>query len=76
MKTLVKTNDVTVISFIEALLSEADIAYMVLDQHMSILEGSLGMIPRRIVVDEDAHAQATRILNAADLGHELERDGS
>ena len=50
---LVRTNNAVLITAIEALLKGADIPHMVLDQHMSVLEGSLGMLPRRIVVDEE-----------------------
>src|ERR1700742_4315774 len=60
---LVRTNNAVLITAIEALLKSADIPHLVLDQHMSVLEGSLGMLPRRIVVDED-HQDAA-------LAHEL-----
>ena len=53
MHELVRTNNAVLITAIEALLKGADIPHMVLDQHMSVLEGSLGMLPRRIVVDEE-----------------------
>ena len=53
MRELVRTNNAVLITAIEALLKGADIPHMVLDQHMSVLEGSLGMLPRRIVVDEE-----------------------
>ena len=45
--------------------------HAVLDQHMSVLEGSLGMLPRRIVVDDEHHDEARRLLQDAGLGHEL-----
>lgn len=69
---LLRTNNPVVISFVEALLSEADIDYLILDQYMSIVEGSLGVIPRRILVDGAAIAHARRVLAEADLAHELE----
>ena len=53
MHELVRTNNAVLITAIEALLKGAEIPHMVLDQHMSVLEGSLGMLPRRIVVDEE-----------------------
>ena len=53
VRELVRTNNAVLITAIEALLKGADIPHMVLDQHMSVLEGSLGMLPRRIVVDEE-----------------------
>ena len=48
---------------------------MVLDQNMSVLEGSLGILPRRVLVAEDDVAAARRLLNDAGLGHELRPDG-
>ena len=72
MEALLKTNNMAVISFVEALLSEANIDYLMLDQHMSIVEGSLGIIPRRILVQEAMLPRARKILMDADLGHELE----
>lgn len=50
MEELLKTNDPTVISFATALLRSEDIDCFVFDVHTSILEGSLGMLPRRLMV--------------------------
>ena len=55
------------ITAIEALLKGAEIPHMVLDQHMSVLEGSLGMLPRRIVVDEEDWQVARQLLEDAGL---------
>jgi hypothetical protein len=71
MQELLRSNDLVLISFVEALLREADIAHLVLDGHMSVLEGSVGALPRRVLVDEDQHARAERLLAAEGLGHEL-----
>ena len=55
MKEVLRTNDPTQVSFAEALLSGEDIECFVLDVHMSVLEGSIGIMPRRLMVaDEDA----------------------
>jgi hypothetical protein len=75
MREIVRTNDAVLITAIEALLTGAGIPHMVLDQNMSVLDGSLGMLPRRIVVDEDYLARARRLLVDAGLGHELRPDG-
>ena len=53
MRELVRTNNAVLITAIEALLKSADIPHVVLDQHMSVLEGSLGILPRRILVDDE-----------------------
>ncbi len=74
MREIVRTNDAVLITAIEALLKGAGIRHMVLDQNMSVLDGSLGMLPRRIVVDGDYSAKARRLLTDAGLGHELRPD--
>ncbi len=68
---LVRTNDAVVISFIEALMKEAGIACLVADRNMSILDGSIGVLPRRVLVDSDAADRARRILRDAGLGAEI-----
>jgi hypothetical protein len=70
----VRTNDLVLLSFIEALLREQDIDYVVLDSNMSILEGSLGILPRRIMVVEGNFARAGQILAEAGLEKEISRD--
>lgn len=67
MKELIKSNDAVLLSFIEALLKEAAIPYQVADQHMSIIEGSLGVLPRRVLVGDEDYEAARRILTAADI---------
>ena len=75
MRELVRTNNPVLISAIGALLDGAGIPHFVLDQNMSVLEGSLGILPRRVMVPED-HAEAARALLAnAGYGHELRPDG-
>ena len=73
MKELVRTNDLVLITLIEVLMKEQNIDYLVLDQNMSVLEGSVGAIPRRIMVLNDDLNQARRILIEADIGIELEQ---
>ncbi|WP_417671772.1 DUF2007 domain-containing protein [Roseibium sp.] len=71
MEELVRTNDPVLISLLESLLNEAGIKHFVADGNMSVLEGSLGMLPRRILVDSDQMSQARRLVTDAGLGHEL-----
>ena len=71
MRELVRTNDAVLVSAIEALLDGADIPHLVLDGNMSVLEGSIGILPRRILVDDGHVANARRLLTDAGLGHEL-----
>ncbi len=68
---LFRSNDPVVISFVEALLKEAGIEHATLDQNMSVMEGSLGILPRRMLVARRQHESARRILVDAGLGREL-----
>ena len=71
---LLRTNDLVLISRIEAILFEAGIVIFVADQHMSAMEGSLGFLPRRVLVAEGDAARARSALAEAGLAEEL-RDG-
>lgn len=71
MRELLRTNDVVLVSAIGALLDGADIGHLVLDNNMSIIEGSGVIIPRRIMVHEDDRIAARRVLTEAGLAHEL-----
>ena len=61
MGELLRTNDAVLISAIEALLSGAGIAHVVVDQNISVLEGSIGIFPRRILVGADELDAARRL---------------
>jgi len=74
LRELVRTNDMVLVSAIGALLDGANIHHLVLDQNMSIIEGSLGVLPRRILVHEDDNRQARQLLTDAGLAHELRSD--
>jgi hypothetical protein len=76
MRELIQTNDPVLLSYVEALLREAGIANSVLDQNMSVLEGSLGILPRRVLVEEDHWPRARRLLEDADLGDWISRRDS
>ena len=75
MRELVRTNDAVLITAIEALLNGAQIKHLVVDLNMSVLEGSIGIFPRRILVDEDQFDAAQRLLEEAGFAGELRRDG-
>ena len=68
---LVRTNDLVIISLIEGLLTQERVVFFVADQHMSATEGSLGFLPRRIMVDADEVQRARRLLRDAGLAAEL-----
>jgi hypothetical protein len=74
LRELVRTNDMVLVSAIGALLDGANIHHLVLDQNMSIIEGSLGILPRRILVHDDDAGEARQLLTEAGLSHELRPD--
>jgi len=65
MRELLRTNDVVELSWAEAVLAEAGIASVILDLHTSILEGSIGILPRRLMVSDDDYRRAQWALRAA-----------
>ena len=67
---LMRTNDAVLISFVEALLRDAGIAFFVADSNMSVVEGSLGILPRRIMVRNDSIAKAKHLLADAGIAEE------
>jgi hypothetical protein len=73
MRELIRTNDPVLLSFVQSLLKEAGIGNSVLDQNMSVLEGSLGILPRRVLVDQDQLQQARDLLEGAELGAWISR---
>ncbi len=62
MQELLRTNDPTVIAFSRALLRAAGIDCFEFDVHMSVLEGSIGIMPRRLMVSRADHFRASAIL--------------
>jgi Putative prokaryotic signal transducing protein len=68
---LLRSNDPVLLSFAEALLKEAKIEHALVDQNMSVIEGSLGILPRRMLVARHRIDDARRILSEAGLQAEL-----
>ncbi len=71
MLEIIRTNDVVILSLAQSLMKDAGIHCMVADQSMSVLEGSLGLLQRRLMVDADRADEARRILRDAGLEAEL-----
>ena len=67
MKELLRTNDLTVIAYAQALLQGEGIATFEMDVHMSILDGSLGILPRRLMVRDQDHFMALAVLRDNDI---------
>tara|TARA_Y100001936_G_scaffold145635_1_gene142027 strand:- start:150 stop:341 length:192 start_codon:yes stop_codon:yes gene_type:complete len=59
------------LSWVEAMLRSEDIEIVVLDGHMSVLEGSVGAIPRRVMVSDEDYSRACRLLVDAGEGDRL-----
>ena len=71
MKELLRSNDAVLISYVSALLEEDGVVFMVADTNMSVLEGSIGALPRRVLVASDEFARARALLTGAGIGHVL-----
>lgn len=67
MREVLKTNDMVAISFATALLKDAGIGHAVFDTNMSVVEGSIGILPRRLMVADDEIEQARTLLKDAGL---------
>jgi len=65
MKELLRTNDPVRLSWLQALLDDSGIDSLILDHHTSLVEGSIGAIPRRLVVAERDYRRARALIAAA-----------
>jgi Putative prokaryotic signal transducing protein len=74
MKELLRSNDSVLLSYVSALLEEAAVDFMVADMNMSVLEGSIGALPRRVLVESAALGRARRILTEAGIGDVITTD--
>ena len=71
MVELLRTNDLVLIGLLQGLLAEARIPFFLADNHISVLEGSIGAFPRRILVPEDWAPRARRFMREAGFAAEL-----
>jgi hypothetical protein len=74
MKELLRTNDPVLLSYVGALLEEGRVDFIVADLNMSVLEGSIGALPRRVLVESDSLGRARAILSEAGIGHVIADD--
>ena len=70
MKELIRTNDVVLLSYLQVELEGRGIDFVVLDTHTSILEGSLGILPRRVMVTSEDERAAQGVLEQILKGHD------
>lgn len=74
---LMKTNDLVVLSYVEALLKDASIGYQIVDHNMSTLYGNaINSLARRVLVDEEEIDRARRLLADANLSAEISTEKS
>lgn len=66
MRELRRTNDLVYLSFAEAALRAAGLNPLIADSSMSVLEGSIGAIPRRLLAPADEADRADEILRTLD----------
>jgi hypothetical protein len=67
MREILRSNDTVLLSFAVSILQERGIANLLADQHISIVEGSIGAFPRRLLVKDEDWAAARRALHDAGL---------
>lgn len=71
MRTLIKTTDPLLVSHVTSLLGDAGLAALVFDTNASVVEGSIGILPRRIMVADEDWQAARRLMREAGLAEEL-----
>jgi len=65
MRPVLKSNDPVVLSYASHVLAEAGIDSVILDTHASVMDGSLGMLPRRLMVPDEDFTRAEWLLKQA-----------
>lgn len=71
MHLLLQTNNPVLLSYVQSLLADAGIEAVVFDSNISILEGSIGVFPRRVMVLDEDVGRARHALWEAGLAGEL-----
>ena len=67
MKELLNTNDAVLISYATALLRDAGIEHTGFDANMSVIEGSIGVLPRRLMVESERFDDASALMKDAGI---------
>jgi len=75
MREMLRSNDGVLLSFAESVLRQAGIASLLVDQHISVMEGSIGAFPRRLLVGDDDWTAARQVLTEAGLDAFLVGEG-
>jgi Putative prokaryotic signal transducing protein len=75
VKEIARGTDPVRLSFLTALLSDGGVTAILFDTHASIVQGSLGVLPQRLMVADDEYDRAVGILKSAGEWHEPEESG-
>lgn len=65
MRPVLKTNDPVTLSYAAHVLEEAGIESVIFDENASVMDGSMGFLPRRLMVLDEDFVRAERLLKAA-----------
>jgi hypothetical protein len=65
MRANLKTTDLVVLNYAASLLSQQGIESVVFDSHSSVMDGSMGFLPRRLMALDEDFTQADRLLRDA-----------
>jgi hypothetical protein len=65
MKAVLKTNDPVLLNYAANLLGQEGVEHVVFDENASIMDGSMGFLPRRLMVLDEDFARAERLLKTA-----------
>lgn len=76
MREILRSNDPVLINFVTVLLRDAGLTPQLVDQHISSIEGSIGALPRRVLVASDELAQAKRVMTEADMSQWISSDAN
>ena len=74
MREILITTDPVLLSFVKSVLADAGVETMVADQYTSSIEGSVGVLPRRLLVHEDLWATGRQALTEAGLADQMVAD--
>jgi len=74
MHELLRSNDAVLINFTVVLLRDAGLRPLLVDEHMSAIEGSIGALPRRVLIAEDEMNQAMRVMRESSLSNWITSD--
>jgi Putative prokaryotic signal transducing protein len=74
MREIIRSNDPILLSFAQVILRDAGVDAVLMDQNMSVMEGSIGILQRRLMVARADWHPARRVLLDADLGGWLAAD--